>query len=151
MRTAPAGLLVFLGGGLGALLRYLISLWLPGTWAAPLPLAVLLINLTGAAALGAVAVLADELPILTRAARLTVTTGVLGGFTTWSTFTVGTLTLARHAPAPATVAYVALSLVGGPLAVSAAAGATRRLAWGARRGGIAGEGLVAPAPQRPPW
>ena len=127
MRAPPPALLVFLGGGIGATLRYLVGLNVPASWAAPLPLAILLINLCGAAALGALVMLADGAAELAASVRLTLGTGVLGGFTTWSTFTVGVVSLLRHTHLRAALIYTALSLIGGPLAVLTGGGAMRLL------------------------
>lgn len=127
-------LLVFWGGGTGAALRYLISLWAPPAWAAGVPLAILLINLAGAAGLGIVFVLADEAGLLRAATRLTVAVGFLGGFTTWSTFMTGAVTLLHEGQLVIALLYLSLSLLGGPLAVTVGVAATRRvLAAGSRR------------------
>ncbi len=117
-------LAVFLGGGVGAALRYLIGLWIPSSWAMPLPLAILLINLAGAAGLGAVFVLADEVTLLSAAVRLPIAVGFLGGFTTWSAFTAGLALLLREGDASMAALYMLLSLVGGPIATMGASAAT---------------------------
>ncbi len=118
-------LAVFLGGGVGAALRHLIGLWIPSSWAMPLPLAILLINLAGAAGLGAVFVLADEVTMLSAAVRLPIAVGFLGGFTTWSAFTAGLALLLREGDASMAALYMLLSLVGGPIATMGASAATR--------------------------
>ncbi|GAC1399486.1 MAG: fluoride efflux transporter CrcB [Chloroflexota bacterium] len=122
-------MLVFLGGGVGACLRYLAGMWIPADWASPLPLSTLLVNLVGAAALGAVATLADEAGVLSARSRLLLayTPGLLGGFTTWSSFMVGTVSLITGRHLTVALAYLVLSLGGGPLCVVAGAAAARRL------------------------
>lgn len=125
--TLTRTILVFLGGGVGATLRYLIGLWIPASWAAPLPLAILLINMAGAAGLGMVFVLADEAHLLSPLVRLTVAVGVLGGFTTWSTYMTGAVLLARAGQMASVALYLLVSLAGGPLAVAAAGTVTRRM------------------------
>jgi CrcB protein len=67
--------------------------------------------------------------------RALATTGFCGGFTTWSTFMVGTDELiARGRPALA-IAYLAVSVVLGLLAVVAGAGLTARIAGALASGG----------------
>ncbi len=75
-------LLVFLGGGLGAVLRWALGLALPGWWG------ILAANLLGSLALGVL--LAS--PWQDRPALVAVLgTGLMGGFTTYSTFNVNVL------------------------------------------------------------
>lgn len=77
-------LLVFVGGGLGASLRYGVSLLLPGhwgTWA---------VNLLGSCALAFL--MAHSISADPRV-KLLVGTGLMGGFTTYSTFNHDTLRL----------------------------------------------------------
>ncbi len=68
---------VFLGGGTGAALRWLLSLWIPGYPGT------ILINLIGSFAL---ALLSHPATGASPALRLTLGVGILGGFTTYSTF-----------------------------------------------------------------
>jgi CrcB protein len=107
-----------LGGVLGALGRYGVSQALPhrvGSW----PWAVLLINLTGCLLLGVLiaAVFArhPDSPWL----RPLLGTGVLGGYTTFSTFAVDTVQLADAGRPGVAAAYVVASAVGGVLAAAA--------------------------------
>ena len=72
-------LLVALGGGLGAAGRWLLSL---APFPTGFPLATLLTNFLGAAAIGAIAALADRSALLAPAV-LFLKTGVCGGFTTF--------------------------------------------------------------------
>lgn len=84
-------LLVGLGGALGAMGRYGISL-LP--WGGTFPLLTLLTNLLGAVAIGCVAGLSGG--VLSPGWTLFWKTGVCGGFTTFSTFSLETLNLVRQ-------------------------------------------------------
>jgi CrcB protein len=108
------------GGAAGTGLRYALAVTIP---AGPgdVPVATLAANLTGALLL-AYAVVRLVPRVRPRAAAF-VTTGLLGALTTFSAFAVEAVVLARTRPAAA-LAYVALSLVAGPLA----AGAGLRLA-----------------------
>ena len=105
--TAPLVPLVALGGGLGALARYGMAQALPPEDGG-FPLATLVTNLLGCFALG---LLVGALPHRTRL-RALVGTGLLGGFTTFSTLALETDRLLETAPATA-LGYLALTTLGG--------------------------------------
>jgi CrcB protein len=96
--TLVGWLLVGLGGACGAAARHALALWITRAMAggAAFPIGIFIVNVLGSAAAGTVAGLAaagrfpsgDGL-------RLFVVVGLLGGFTTFSTFTVDTLALLR--------------------------------------------------------
>lgn len=109
-------LLVFLGGGIGASLRALALARLT-SGNGYLPANVLLVNLLGAFALGVVFVLADEAGLLRAGTRLFVAVGVLGGFTTFSTFGWGAAVLVGNGEGAAAAIYVEASVAGGIIAV----------------------------------
>lgn len=118
-------LLVAVGGAAGTVLRYGATVAFP---AAPdgLPAATLVENLVGAFLLAALAtVLLERLPG-DRTVRPLLGTGLLGGFTTFSTLSLELSTLVVEAPSVAVV-YLMLTVVGG-LAAGAAGIATGRLA-----------------------
>ncbi len=97
-------LLVAAGGTAGTAARLGLGLMLPD--AGGFPVAVLVANVVGALLIG---LLAARLPA-TAELRLALGTGVLGGFTTYSAFMTGTLSLWADAPVVA-VAYAVGSLV----------------------------------------
>jgi CrcB protein len=97
-------LLVALGGTIGTAARLGLGLLLPD--GGGFPTAVLIANLLGALLIG---VLAARLPA-SHELRVLIGTGVLGGFTTYSSFMTGTLALWADAPIVA-VAYALASLV----------------------------------------
>ena len=84
-------LIVFLGGGLGAALRHGINIlslrWL-GT---AFPYGTLAVNVIGSFLLGAIMQVGLNTTLLSPDARLVLGTGVMGGFTTYSTFNYETL------------------------------------------------------------
>jgi CrcB protein len=106
-------LAVALGGALGSVARYAVSLaaarWLGATF----PWGTLLVNVAGSFAIGLLAALvtADGRPALGDGARAFVMIGILGGFTTFSSFSLETLTLARDGALGAAAANASLSLV----------------------------------------
>ena len=116
--------LVFVGGGLGAVLRAVILAQVSTADSLAL---VLLVNLIGSFVLGLVFVLADEAGLLRAQARFFLAVGVLGGFTTFSTFGWGAdVLLAHHELVRATV-YLLGSACGGAVAVQAGLAAGREL------------------------
>jgi fluoride exporter len=109
--TPTSALLVALGGALGALARVGLSLWITRATAPSFPWATLGVNTLGCLLLGLLVGLTqgDDEPL--RAARLGLGGGFLGAFTTWSTFSVETITLAQEGRAGAAALNLALSLV----------------------------------------
>jgi CrcB protein len=105
-----------LGGVLGALARWALGAALPhspGAW----PWSTLLVNLAGCLLIGALlAVLLARFP-RSPWLRPFLAVGVLGGFTTFSTFAVDVVVMSREDRAPLAVAYVVASVLGGVLAV----------------------------------
>lgn len=86
-------LCVGLGGFIGAVARYLLGLLpLEGDF----PFMTFIINFTGAVAIGAVFEAASIWPALPSDATLFLKTGLCGGFTTFSAFSLETLTLLEH-------------------------------------------------------
>jgi CrcB protein len=108
-----AYLWVALGGALGSVARFACS-GLAARWAGlGFPWGTLFVNVAGSFAIGLLASLAapDGRPLLAADARAFVLVGILGGFTTFSSFSLETLTLARNGTLGAAGAYVASSLV----------------------------------------
>jgi fluoride exporter len=118
----PAVGVIAVGGGTGSLTRYLLGRAIHTT-AGGFPLATLLINLTGALLLGALVVAVTEVWQPCHLVRPLLGTGLLGGFTTFSTFAVETRGLA----AGTAVAYVAATLVGGLLLAALGMTAVRQI------------------------
>jgi fluoride exporter len=104
-------LLVFIGGGLGSVLRFLLVRVVPG----PFPWGTLLVNALGGLAAGAAAA---WLVGRTGPAGLFLITGLLGGFTTFSAFSLDVLALWQKGAQGAAAAYMLCSVL---LAVFAAA------------------------------
>lgn len=86
-------LIVGCGGFIGALLRYLCSQVLGGISTGAFPLATFVINLVGSFLIGAMSVLLPAAFPNSRLPLLFVSTGILGGFTTFSTFSLETFGL----------------------------------------------------------
>lgn len=102
---------VALGGALGALARYGVSLaFQRPSGSATVPYATLAVNVVGCLAAGAALAFFERHPSPTHT-RLFVLTGLLGGFTTFSAFGVETLALQREGRTTFAAANVVLNLV----------------------------------------
>ena len=105
-------LLVALGGAIGASLRYSASIWLvkPGglfpwtTWS---------VNLLGCFLAGAFFALSQKYPVLQQEARLLFMVGILGGFTTFSSFGLETFQLLKQGHSGLALGYAFSSLIMG--------------------------------------
>jgi fluoride exporter len=86
-------LLITLGGGLGTLLRYLTALAAARWLGADFPYGTLIVNLTGSFVIGLVQQLGAEALLIPAGTRLFLTTGMMGGLTTYSTFSYETVRL----------------------------------------------------------
>lgn len=117
---------VALGGGLGAVARYGVSQVWPAAPGA-LPWATLWTNTVGCAVIGVLMVLLDEAWRPHRLVRPFFGTGVLGGFTTFSTYAVDVHGLVERGRPLTASAYLAGTLVAALTAVTLAAWATRRV------------------------
>jgi CrcB protein len=79
-------LYVGLGGFFGSIARYVIGGWISVRYRGEFPLATFLINVTGSFVLGLFMTLATERIAVDPRWRLFVSVGVIGGYTTFSTF-----------------------------------------------------------------
>lgn len=112
-------LFVGLGGAVGAVCRYLLSL-LPVKLPSGFPVVTLGINVLGAFALGVLLALAGRDANLDPRLMLFLKVGVCGGFTTFSTFCGETEQLLAAGHTAAATAYIVLSVLLGVGAVWAA-------------------------------
>ena len=104
-------LLVGAGGALGSMMRYLLGGWvgrLKAGWT--FPLETLLINVSGCLVIGFLAGLSESRGVFTGSTRAFLFIGVLGGYTTFSTFGYETFQLIRDAQWPAAATSVALQV-----------------------------------------
>ena len=86
-------LLVTLGGAIGTLLRYLTSVMAAQWFGSGFPYGTLIVNLSGAFIIGLVQQLGTEALVISDNSRLFLTTGMMGGLTTYSTFSYETVRL----------------------------------------------------------
>jgi CrcB protein len=119
--------LLFGGGGLGAMLRFALATWVDQRLGPPFPWGTLAVNLSGCFAVGLLATLADEGGWLSPSARLFLVPGVLGGFTTFSTFGLESWRALAEGQPGVAFGNIAASVLGGLVAVVAGVVAGRAL------------------------
>ncbi|WP_443049131.1 fluoride efflux transporter CrcB [Streptomyces sp. NBC_00316] len=128
-RQWPVVAVVALGGAIGACGRYGASL----IWTTPpggFPWTTLLVNVIGCAVIGVFMAVISDVRSVHRLVRPFFGTGVLGGFTTFSTYAVDIERLVDAGRARAGVAYLGLTLLAALAAVWSAVWLTRRVrAW----------------------
>jgi len=104
-------LLVCLGGAIGTGARYLIALWAPRALGMSFPYATLIVNVLGSFLLGAIMHVGLTTTLLSPTARLVLATGVMGGFTTYSTFNYETTEYLRQGALGLALGNVAATLL----------------------------------------
>lgn len=115
-------LCVGIGGFLGASLRYLVSIGAIKLFKSDFPLGTLIVNVVGAILIGFIMQLSLGVSFITPNLKLFLTTGILGGLTTFSTFSFETISLFQSGRYTAfitnIVLNVGLSLAGVVIGVS---------------------------------
>ena len=121
--TAPPIVLVAIGGAVGAVLRYLVGVWTLGNIGSGLPFGTWSVNIAGGLAMGLLA------GWLTReggngidggdALGLLLGVGVLGGFTTFSAFSLEVFTMITRNEIGLAAAYAVSSVAGSVVALMA--------------------------------
>ena len=101
---------VFLGAGLGGMLRHSVNQVSPRIFGFDLPIGTLLINVTGSLLLGAIAGLFASRGHPSHNLQLFLTTGVLGGFTTFSAFSLEAALLWQRGQLVSCLLYVLASV-----------------------------------------
>ena len=86
-------LLVELGGAIGSVLRYVTSILAAVWFSAEFPFGTLIVNLSGAFIIGLVQEVGRETVLIPDTTRIFLTTGMMGGLTTYSTFSYETVRL----------------------------------------------------------
>jgi CrcB protein len=120
-------LAVALGSATGGVARFLLSAWIEQRASGSFPWATLIVNVTGSLLLGFLATWTFETAGVSAEVRALLTTGLCGGYTTFSTFSLETFALAEEGQWPRVGAYVALSVVVSIVAAAAGVSAARHL------------------------
>lgn len=103
--------MVFLGGGLGSVLRFSLGKWVNAFHNHHFPFGTLVVNVAACFALGAIIGLADHKQIFSPSARIFWTIGFCGGFSTFSTFSSETIYLLQNGFTTSMILYISLSLL----------------------------------------
>ena len=88
-------LLVFIGGGIGAVFRYFLAGWIYKVVGSDFPYGTLVVNVLGCFVIGLFLTMAEDRFLVSPSVRTFVAVGIIGGFTTFSTFNFETLELLR--------------------------------------------------------
>ncbi len=110
-------LLIAAGGAFGSVLRYAVQGWVQRLSNGSFPIGTLVVNVVGCALLGLLAGMFAAPTLIREEYRVGLTVGILGGFTTFSTFGLETFTLANDGQLRWALANVVLSCGLGFLAV----------------------------------
>ncbi len=110
-------LAVFLGGFLGTITRYLLSLLIQSYLGKGWPYDILLINLTGAFLLALFTTLADAAILIGPTRRLFLNVGFLGAYTTFSSLALGDVLLSSNGQWLPALLYLFFSMAGGIIAI----------------------------------
>ena len=103
--------MVGIGGFVGSVARYLVSLAFAGSLNSSFPFATLTVNVVGCFLIGILFGLSGRAGTLSPEWRIFLTTGFCGGFTTFSTFSYETLRLAQDGELLYLFANVGLSVI----------------------------------------
>ncbi|NGX51378.1 MAG: putative fluoride ion transporter CrcB [Chlamydiae bacterium] len=104
-------LLIGLGGGVGAIFRYLLSRLSHGIFGVSFPFGTLIVNVLGAFLIGTLSFLIfQRVAELSSELRALLLIGLLGGFTTFSTFSLETIELWENGETVKTALYILLSV-----------------------------------------
>ena len=104
-------LAVAAGGALGAVVRYLVAIGSGRAFGTDFPWGTLIINVTGSFLIGAFAALFAAKWNLPQSARLFLTVGICGGYTTFSTFSLDAWVLIERGQTWASATYMIASVV----------------------------------------
>jgi len=103
-------LIVFFGSGLGGMLRYVANVWVPRMLGSAFPYHTLMVNIAGSLVMGLLAGYFALKADPGQDWRLFLTTGIIGGFTTFSAFALDTAVLYERGELALAALYVVTSV-----------------------------------------
>ncbi len=103
-------LVIALGGGLGAVSRHFLNGWVARLLGGDFPWGILVINVLGSLMMGVLVEWMALRGTVSNELRAFLTVGILGGFTTFSSFSLDTWLLIERGQTVSAFAYVALSV-----------------------------------------
>ena len=104
-------LMVALGGAVGSLIRYFVAGTIQPAWWQGFPFGIFVVNITGGLIMGLITGLVALKLNMTPEMRAFLTTGVLGGYTTFSTFSLDSAMLMERGAYAQAGAYIVGSVV----------------------------------------
>lgn len=104
-------LLIAVGGGVGSLLRYLVAGWAQKLAGGTFPFGTLLVNISGCLLIGFLTAALTGRSLMSEEYRIGILVGVLGGYTTFSTFGHETFALLNDGQFVAAVVNIVVSVV----------------------------------------
>jgi CrcB protein len=102
---------VALGGALGSVIRYMVAGAVQPAWWPGFPFGIFVVNITGGLVMGLITAMAALKLNLSAEMRAFLTTGILGGYTTFSTFSLDSAMLIERGAYGQAVSYVVGSSV----------------------------------------
>jgi CrcB protein len=113
VQTMQFGVLlaVAVGGGLGSLLRYFVAGAIQSAAWPGYPWGIFIVNITGGLAMGIIVEMAALKISMTPEVRSFLTVGVLGGYTTFSTYSLDSVLLIQRGAYASAAAYIVGSVV----------------------------------------
>ena len=118
-------LIVGIGGAFGSICRYLAQVYIGRHTTLTFPVGTLVVNLTGCLLIGILFGLGSKYAWMTLEWRLFLITGICGGYTTFSTYSLDSITLLRQGNYTYFFVYVLGSVIVGLLATVAGAALVR--------------------------
>ena len=104
-------LIIWLGGGIGSVFRYLVQLGINKLVTVTFPAGTFLVNITGCFVIGLLYGLSGRYAALTSEWRLFLITGLCGGYTTFSSFSYESISLFRQGNYTYFILYTVLSVL----------------------------------------
>ncbi|PZN93210.1 MAG: fluoride efflux transporter CrcB [Alphaproteobacteria bacterium] len=117
LSSVPPLLLVAVGGGIGSMLRYLVGRWALVNFGANFPAGTWAVNIAGGLAMGLLVGWLARVDEGGEHLRLLLGVGVLGGFTTFSAFSLEVFAMINRGDIGLAAAYAVSSVAGSVLAV----------------------------------
>jgi CrcB protein len=102
---------ISLAGALGTAARYLVNLWAAQRWGTSFPYATMIVNVAGCFAIALVMHVVATRASFSPTLRLALTTGLMGGLTTYSSFSYETVRLAQEGARRAALLNFAVTTV----------------------------------------
>jgi len=110
-------LLIAIGGAIGSVSRYGCQKWIYQLFPHPFPLGTFVVNILGSLLIGLFFGLSEKGNIMSPEWRIFLTTGLCGGYTTFSTFSFESLSLLKEGNYVYALMYIVLSVMFGLMAV----------------------------------